>query len=99
MNPHAGSHKEQQGEPFAQLVGQMLASYCSWRRNATTVGHVHRRWCDAPCGDEARWYSRYLAALDQEEAAAIVYELAAWDLEGWLQRAGWAPPGPLAVVG
>jgi hypothetical protein len=86
MSLHADSHQPADDDRCAQLVGQVLASYANWRKNATTVAHIHQRSCEAPSSDQAAWCSRYLAALEQEEAAAVVYELDAWDLEGWLQR-------------
>jgi hypothetical protein len=73
--------------PEAHLVDEMIDCYLEWRETATAVASAYRQWFHAPRDEGRRRYSAYTASLDQEEAAAITYELAVADVEQWLQRA------------
>ena len=75
-------------EPAGELVDAMVACYVDWREDCARVAEVHRRWREAPAGQEDEWYASYRAALDREETAATAYELAVWHVERSLLRAG-----------
>jgi hypothetical protein len=87
MSTPCRAGRKQLAQPPTALVDEMLARYIAWREEAAVVADVLRRWREAPAGDAAVWRSACGAALDQEESAAISYELAVWDVERWLQRA------------
>jgi hypothetical protein len=87
MSPQVRSGHGALAEPPAALVDEMVARYVDWREDAATAADVEQRSRLAPAGEKAQSCSAYIAALDQEEAAALAYELAVWDVERWLQRA------------
>jgi hypothetical protein len=70
----------------ARLVDDMVDSYVDWRECASAAAAAYQRWRDAPRGEGSRRCSAYMALLDQEESAAILYELAVADVEQWLER-------------
>ena len=61
---------------LADLVDDIVGPYVEWRLEAAAVAHAYRRWCEAPPGEERRWFSAYVAALDREHAAAAGFERA-----------------------
>ena len=71
--------------PGAALVDDMLAAQIDWQQDAVTVADAYAYWCSAPADDEALRFSAYVAALDQEQAAASDYARAVRDLELWLR--------------
>ena len=70
----------------SRLVDDMVDRYLDWRECASEVAAAHRRWSHAPRSEGFQRYSAYVASLDQEESAAIMYELAVADVEQWLDR-------------
>jgi hypothetical protein len=71
------------------LVDDVLASYVEWRMGADLVASAYRQWADARAGERETRFCVYIAALDQEEAAAKTYARSFARLEGWL-----SPPRP-----
>jgi hypothetical protein len=76
------------GWPVSDLIDEVLFSYDEWRDEATTVEEAYRHWCTAPAAERDRRYGAYLAALDQEETAALMYAINATELRAALQSAG-----------
>lgn len=66
----------------------MLSYYIDWRHEEAEVTQAYARWSTAPAGETALWFSAYIAALDQEEAAAVRYTIVAAEV----QRASQSPP-------
>jgi hypothetical protein len=84
---HSAIHREAaRVGPAAALVDDMLARYVDWRQAVGIVGAAWARWREAPGDEEAFRFSAYLAALDQEEAAATAYAGALGDVRRWLWR-------------
>jgi hypothetical protein len=52
------------------LVDRMLDSEIEWRESVATVGNAYQSWCAAADRDRRLSFACYVAALDQEEAAA-----------------------------
>ena len=67
--------------PLGVRVDKMLACYVDWREDAAAVTDAYRRWSHSPAAEETMWFSAYLAAFEQEEAAAQGYALAVAELE------------------
>lgn len=67
--------------PVAELVDRTLATYVEWRQTTDAVTDTYGRWCVAPAVEEAPRFAAYLAALDQEQAAAGVYAESISELE------------------
>jgi hypothetical protein len=63
------------------LVDSMLDSELAWRESVATVGSAYRTWCAAPDDDRGLAFSCYVAALDQEEAAAAAFAASSSQLE------------------
>ena len=58
---------------FAQEDPDAVIAYVDWREECTEVWNAYG-WCaSAPPEDARRARAAYLAALDREEAAAVVY--------------------------
>jgi hypothetical protein len=51
-----------------------IDSYVCWREACDDVETAYARWVDCPLPERGAAYKVYLAALDREEQAAIVYE-------------------------
>jgi hypothetical protein len=75
------------GRSVARLVEELLSCYADWRNAAAAAANAYRRWSAAPGDARAQSFCVYTAALDQEEAAAMSYTLAVWDVERWLRHA------------
>lgn len=73
--------------PEAGLVDDMLRRYDTWRERALAVEDAYDRWSNADTDEKVWWFSVYLGALDQEQAAAASYALVVRDIERWLGRA------------
>jgi hypothetical protein len=58
------------------IYEELLACYDEWREESSIVDELHRRWSTAPTDEREDRFCAYLAALDQEEAAAEAYALA-----------------------
>jgi hypothetical protein len=52
-----------------------------WRETTDAVADTYGRWCLAPAVEEAAPFAAYLAALDQEQAAAGAYAASISELE------------------
>jgi hypothetical protein len=72
--------------PDDHLVDEMVDCHLAWRESAAAVATAYEQWFHAPRAEERRRYSAYAASLDQEESAAITYELAVADVEQSLKR-------------
>jgi hypothetical protein len=70
------------------LVDEMLAYYIEWRHQEAEVAGAYDQWSSAPADERALWFSAYIAALDQEQAAAARYAIVAGEVE----RASQCPP-------
>jgi hypothetical protein len=57
----------------AQVVDRLIELYCEWRSECWAVRSAYELFAAAPVEDRALAYSAYLAALDREESAAVVY--------------------------
>jgi hypothetical protein len=55
---------------MAGLVDHMLDTYVEWREHAGIVTDACARWCLASAKERTLRFAAYLAALDQEQAAA-----------------------------
>jgi hypothetical protein len=55
---------------IAGLVDQMQDTYVDWREHAGLVTDAYARWCLASANEWTLRFAAYLAALDQEQAAA-----------------------------
>jgi hypothetical protein len=55
------------------LVDEMLAHYLEWRLHAGAVAEAYRHWSRASRAEQASRFTAYMAALDQEAAAAASY--------------------------
>ena len=69
------------GWPIPALVDHALATYVEWRESADAIADSYRRWSVAPAGERAPRFAAYIAALDQEQAAAGVYAESISELE------------------
>jgi hypothetical protein len=72
--------------PTSALVQEMWDCYIEWRDSADAAADAYRRWADAPAHRRAHWFLAHIAALDQEESAAIAFALAVAELERRMQR-------------
>ncbi len=59
-----------------ELIDTVMDVYVAWRERSAAVGAVYRRFRDGPPSERALAHAAYLAALDQEELAAIDYRRA-----------------------
>ena len=67
--------------PVPALADRALAMYVKWRETTDAVADTYGQWCVAPAVEEAPRFAAYLAALDQEQAAAGVYAESINELE------------------
>jgi hypothetical protein len=63
------------------LIDAMLDSELAWRESVGAVGGAYRTWCAASDHDRGLSFSCYVAALDQEEAAAAAFAASSLQLE------------------
>ncbi len=59
-----------------ELIDTVMDGYVAWRERSAAVGAAYRRSRDASPRERALAHAAYLAALDQEELAAIDYRRA-----------------------
>jgi hypothetical protein len=52
------------------LIDEVLVSELAWRESVTIVDTAYRNWCSASNRDRGLSFACYVAALDQEDAAA-----------------------------
>jgi hypothetical protein len=56
-----------------RLVDDTVLAYVEWREECAAVWECYERWAITPGWEAARAQAAYRAALDREEAAAVVY--------------------------
>jgi hypothetical protein len=56
-------------------------SFDEWREAADAAADAYRRWADASSDLRATRYEAYMAALNDEQSAAIMYAVAAAEVE------------------
>jgi hypothetical protein len=56
-----------------KLIDTVMDLYVAWRERSAAVDAAYRRFRDGPPSERAIAHAAYLAALDQEELAAIDY--------------------------
>lgn len=54
-------------------VDHAVLAYAEWRHASAAVRDAYGQWDSAPPADHACAHAAYLAAVDQEEAAASAY--------------------------
>ena len=69
---------------IASLADQMLDTYVEWREHAALVADAYVCWCDASASEGTSRFAAYLAALDQEQAAACKHQEAVSRLQARL---------------
>ena len=74
--------------PLSDVIDEVLFLYTEWLDEATGVEEIYRRWSAAPSVEREHWHGAYIAALDQEEAAALMYAITAAEFRGLLQSIG-----------
>jgi hypothetical protein len=74
------------GWPVSDLIDDVLCFYTEWRDEAAAVEETYLHWCGAPGAERDHRYGAYIAALDQEEAAALTCAIAASELRALLRR-------------
>ena len=72
--------------PTTELLYEALDCDAEWREQATAVDEAYRRWQAAPVAERRRHVAGYVAALDQEEAAATAYAVVARELRASLRH-------------
>jgi hypothetical protein len=60
-------------KPPTPLVDGMLSAYVDWRGACRTLDAAYEAWGSGTGAHAALAFSRYSAALDQEESAAALY--------------------------
>ena len=65
-----------------RLIDAYIESYVEWREGCADLHGAYRRWTRSEPPDRDLAFLAYRAALDREEKAALVYELAAGQLAG-----------------
>jgi hypothetical protein len=60
-------------DPTLDVTDSMLHSELEWRESVAAVGSAYRCWCAASDHDRGLSFACYVAALDQEEAAAAAF--------------------------
>jgi hypothetical protein len=82
---HLGSPAlESLGWPVSDLIDEALFSYADWRDESAAVEETYLHWCAAPRADRNHRYGAYIAALDREQAAAMIYAIAVSELRAQL---------------
>ena len=88
-NTHPGSPAlDSSDRPVPDPIDDALSAYSAWREEAAAVEETYRHWCAAPSAERDRRHGAYIGALDQEQAAAITYAIAASELRALLQSLG-----------
>lgn len=70
-----------------ELIDEMLGCYAEWREEVEAVDEAYRLWCTALSDDRDVCFGVYVAAVDQEESAAMAYAVVAEEVRALLQRA------------
>ena len=63
-------------------VDALFDTYLEWRDESKAVERAYERWTESEGGERHLAYAVYRAALEREEKAADVYEVAAMELVG-----------------
>jgi hypothetical protein len=63
-------------------VDALIDTYVEWREECETVERAYGRWTGCERAERHFAYAAYRAALDREEKAASVYQVAATQLVG-----------------
>ena len=66
---------------WTKITDSMLDSELAWRESVAAVGSAYRTWCAAPDHDRGLSLFCYVAALDQEEAAAAAFAASSLQVE------------------
>ena len=59
--------------PLDWMVDDAVLAYAGWREASAAVWDAYRRWASAAGSNHICAHAAYLAAVDQEEAAASDY--------------------------
>jgi hypothetical protein len=84
------------GWPVSDLIDEVLFFYTEWRDEAAAVEETYLHWCAASSVERDHRYGAYIAALDQEQAGAMTYAIAASELRALL-RGGDDLPGDFVL--
>jgi hypothetical protein len=76
------------------LVDELLELYCEWREDSARVQTAYERFAAAEPEDRKAAYAVYLAAVDQEEAAARTYADQISCVSSQFRAEGINPPDP-----
>jgi hypothetical protein len=68
--------------PMHELIEEALVRFAEWRLAAANAAERYARWCSATGGRD-RHFDVYLAALDQEESAALMYAVVSSELRAY----------------
>jgi hypothetical protein len=79
--PHISTHNNTLVGLTAGLADELLAYYMDWRTDAAAAADAYRAWQRAPAAREAASFAAYMAALDNEEAAATRYGIVVTNLD------------------
>jgi hypothetical protein len=79
--PHINTHNNTLLERAAGLADEMLAYYMDWRSAAAAAADAYYVWLRAPKAEDAPHFAGYIAALDEEEAAATRYAMVVKELD------------------
>jgi hypothetical protein len=61
------------GRRRKHMIDSLVDEYVRWREACVAVTRAYDTWVIAPPPDNPMAFAAYVAALDQEERAAIVY--------------------------
>jgi hypothetical protein len=54
-------------------VDEMIDAHADWREECAALHDAYDRWANAPRDDRALAFASYVAALDNEEHASLLY--------------------------
>jgi hypothetical protein len=55
------------------VIDEVMDAYVEWRQESAGVESAYERWSTAPPSDTALAFAAYVAALDREARASILY--------------------------
>ena len=73
--------------PLDELVDEALALHAKWQEQEAAVEAAYRDWCAAPVAERARRHRAYLAAIEQEEAVAMMSAVIRIELDALVRTA------------
>jgi hypothetical protein len=56
-----------------RAIDALMDCYVAWREACYAVDLAYQRWAEAPPDQNGSFYSGYVAALDREEQASLMY--------------------------